>query len=152
MWSWNLTNFQFQRGNKINAKSYLKCQTSDYWMYWAWFPSEIKDATRLVKPDLEITGFAGSVKLLCGMPAIAHTAAFLCYFLDKNSALRFFIHLLENSLMINNMLIRVYKKMSYFFYLIFYILEVSVLWIKYTKLYNLVKIEEQTDLKSSLYL
>ena len=51
-----------------------------------------------------------------------------CYFLCKNSTLRFFIHLLEKSLMINNMLIRVYKKCR-IFYITFYILDVSVLWI-----------------------
>ena len=56
--------------NKINAKSYLKCYTSDYWMYWAWFPSEIKGATRNLKTRPEISGFAGSVKFSCGMPVI----------------------------------------------------------------------------------
>ena len=58
-----------------------------------------------------------------------HNAAFLCYFLGKNSALRIFIHLLEKSLMINNMLIRVYKKCRIFFNITFYILDVSVSWI-----------------------
>ena len=86
------------------------------------------------------------------MESVEHSAAFLCYFLGKNSALRFFIHLLEKSLMINNRLIRVYKKMSYFFLYHLLYFRSQCLVDKYTKLYNLVKIEELVNLKSSLYL
>ena len=45
----------------------------------------------------------------------AHSAAFLCSFLGETSALRFFMHLLENILMIDNMLSRVSKKCHIFF-------------------------------------
>ena len=85
------------------------------------------------------------------MESAEQSAAFLCYFLGKNSALRFFIHLLEKSLMINNMLIRVYKKCCIFLYHLLYFRS-QCLVDKYTKLDNLVKIEELVDLKSSLYL
>ena len=44
-----------------------------------------------------------------------HSEAFLCSFLGKTSALRFFMHLLENILMIDNMLSRVSKKCHIFF-------------------------------------
>ena len=43
-----------------------------------------------------------------------HSAVFLCSFLGKNSALRYFMHLLEKSLTIDNMLIRVFKKCRIF--------------------------------------
>ena len=53
--------------------------------------------------------------------------------------------------MINNMLIRVYKKCCIFLYHLLYFSS-QCLVDKYTKLDNLVKIEELVDLKSSLYL
>ena len=62
-----------------------------------------------------------------------HSAVFLCSFLGKTSALRFFMHLLENILMIDNMLLRVSKKCHIFFKINFYILNRSVLWKKYIR-------------------
>ena len=50
-----------------------------------------------------------------------HSAAFLCYFFHKNSAVRYLMHVLENISIIDNMILRVLVNVRIYLKSTFYI-------------------------------
>ena len=69
-----------------------------------------------------------SIKKICPITFLLHSAAFLCYFLVKNCVLRYSKHLFGSSLIKYNITLRVFEFWHIFFYFTFYISKVSVSW------------------------